>query len=303
MNPAQHTASESRPRSPVRPPVVELYGRRQIHAPRKQPQQVEQPEPQPRHRVVIARIAQVQKSQHVLVDEVEPEEAVIRAALAVHREIEVRRIAQRGQHVPRRCDQQQQRNSRRRPQPPPRPSREKLPRETQVEQSPLRPEIPPRSRPFSSSPVPIAAHIRQRPQPRRALRRRPARAADPTSPPSPHSVRIASGISMRVNRNSPTEVASASPAYSPAALSESPRRKPRRHPAQQHRRQRQRNPRRPVVHAENPERHRDHPVLAAGISPGTRCRPGAPSPSRPIAACCAQSAPAPRPHRPSATAG
>ena len=49
---------------------------------------MEQPEIQSRHRVVIPRIAQIQKPQHLLVDEVKPEEPVIRPPLAVHREIE-----------------------------------------------------------------------------------------------------------------------------------------------------------------------------------------------------------------------
>ena len=47
---------------------------------------MEEPEIEARHGVVVARIAQVQKAQKLLVDEVEPQEAVIFARAAVHRE-------------------------------------------------------------------------------------------------------------------------------------------------------------------------------------------------------------------------
>ena len=45
----------------------------------KQPEQVKQPELDARDGIVVARIAQIQEPQHVLVDEVEPEKAVILA--------------------------------------------------------------------------------------------------------------------------------------------------------------------------------------------------------------------------------
>ena len=68
---------------------------------------MEQPEVEPRNGIVIARIAQIQEAQQVLVDEIEPEEAVIFARNAAHRKIEIRRIAERRQHVPRRGNQQE----------------------------------------------------------------------------------------------------------------------------------------------------------------------------------------------------
>ena len=38
----------------------------------KQPQGMEQPEPEPRNRIVVARVTEVEKSQELLVDEVKP---------------------------------------------------------------------------------------------------------------------------------------------------------------------------------------------------------------------------------------
>ena len=49
----------------------------QINRPREDPDQVQQPEPQPWHSVVIARVSQVQKTQQVFVEEVEPEEPAV----------------------------------------------------------------------------------------------------------------------------------------------------------------------------------------------------------------------------------
>ena len=69
------------------------------------------PEIQARHSVVIARITQVQEPQDVLVDEVEPEEAVIRTRFAVHAEVEIGRIAQGRQDVPGGGNRQQQRET------------------------------------------------------------------------------------------------------------------------------------------------------------------------------------------------
>ena len=56
--------------------------------------QVKQPEVEARDRVVVARIAQVQKTQQLLVDEEEPKKPVILSRPAVQGEGEVRRIAQ-----------------------------------------------------------------------------------------------------------------------------------------------------------------------------------------------------------------
>ena len=109
MNPIQHSASRRvRPaRSSGLNDSLATAGK--VHAPGKQPDQVKQPEPDPRHGVVVARIAQIQEAQQLLVDEEEPEETVILARPAVHGEREVRRIAQRGQHMPGHRDQQNDR--------------------------------------------------------------------------------------------------------------------------------------------------------------------------------------------------
>jgi len=50
--------------------------------------------------VVVPRVAHVEESEDVLIEEIEPEEAVVDSWLAAHGEVEVGRILQRGQHVP-----------------------------------------------------------------------------------------------------------------------------------------------------------------------------------------------------------
>jgi hypothetical protein len=50
-----------------------LCNGRKIHAPRKTPCEVQQPEVKTRERVVIAGIAQIQEPEQLLVDEEEPE--------------------------------------------------------------------------------------------------------------------------------------------------------------------------------------------------------------------------------------
>ena len=94
---------------------------------------MEQPEQVPRHGVVVARPAAVQKTQDVFVEEVEPEEAVVLARPGVHREIEVRRVAERCQNVPRRRHQQHQSQAAERPQPLPGPRCEELSGEQQIQ--------------------------------------------------------------------------------------------------------------------------------------------------------------------------
>jgi len=69
-NPAQR--QEARLAGAVDGLVGELYGGGEVHAPGKQPCQVEQPEPQARNRVVVAGITQVQETQQLLIDEEEP---------------------------------------------------------------------------------------------------------------------------------------------------------------------------------------------------------------------------------------
>ena len=63
-----------------------------------------EPEQHARYCVVVARIAHVQKPQKLLVDEKEPEEPVIFARRAAHREVEPGRVVERRQDVPRRRD-------------------------------------------------------------------------------------------------------------------------------------------------------------------------------------------------------
>ena len=121
----------------------------------KQPQQMEQPEVQARDRIVVARIAQIQKPQHLLVDEVEPEESVIADSLC-DGEIEVRRIAQRRRRVPRRRDGQEQSNPG---------TNRKLRRSAAIAIGRWPPDRAARAdrnhgaiRPFRSNPTAIAAH-------------------------------------------------------------------------------------------------------------------------------------------------
>src|SRR5712691_10918344 len=66
---------------------------------------MEEPEPQPRDRIVIARIAQVEESQNLLVDEIKPEKAVVFARSAVQRKRKIGWISKRGQNVPGCCDE------------------------------------------------------------------------------------------------------------------------------------------------------------------------------------------------------
>ncbi len=126
---------------------------------------MEQPEIQARHGVVIARIAQVQKPQQLLIDEVEPEKSVILAGRAVHGEVEIRRIAQRGQHMPGRRDQQHDREPAKRLQPLPGLAARKLPRDAEIDQRRRRPETPRRPGSSAAGPRPgsrpaPAAHSR-----------------------------------------------------------------------------------------------------------------------------------------------
>ena len=79
------------------------------HAPGEEPYEVQQPEPESRDGVVVARIAQVQEAEEVLIEKVEPEKAVILAGAAVHGPVEVRRVAKGRENVPRRGDKKEQR--------------------------------------------------------------------------------------------------------------------------------------------------------------------------------------------------
>src|SRR5208282_1090337 len=91
---------EPRPPRPVHRPERKLRDGRKIDAPGKQPRQVQQPEIQARDRIVIARIAQVEEAEKLLIDEEEPQESMVLAGTAVQRKSEVRRIPESGQNVP-----------------------------------------------------------------------------------------------------------------------------------------------------------------------------------------------------------
>src|SRR5437016_11004174 len=57
-------------------------------------------------RSVIARVAQVQEAEHLLVDEIKPKEAMVLTWSAVKRQGEIRRISQGGEDMPRRGNRQ-----------------------------------------------------------------------------------------------------------------------------------------------------------------------------------------------------
>src|SRR5947207_1997393 len=66
-----------------------------VDAPWKEPQKVEQPEPNPGDGIVIAWITQIEKAKNLLVDEVKPEESVVFPRTAVKPKIEIRWITAR----------------------------------------------------------------------------------------------------------------------------------------------------------------------------------------------------------------
>src|ERR1019366_9494478 len=98
QDPAQ--GEQANLRSPVRTHVLKPERAHQKSTPREEPGEMQEPEPGARDGVVVARVAEVQKTEKGFIEEVEPEEAVILAGRAVHREIEVRRVAQRGENMP-----------------------------------------------------------------------------------------------------------------------------------------------------------------------------------------------------------
>ncbi len=79
--------------------------------PWEQPHQVEQPEQQDGDAVVVLRPSGAEEAEQVLVEEVEPEEAAVVAGAAGHGEVEVRRVPDDGQDVPRRGDGERQQRS------------------------------------------------------------------------------------------------------------------------------------------------------------------------------------------------
>src|SRR5207245_9704468 len=73
---------------------------------RKEPREMKQPKPRTGDRIVIARVAQVQEAEHLLVDEIKPKEAMVVTWSAVKRQGEIRRMSQRGEDMPRRGNRQ-----------------------------------------------------------------------------------------------------------------------------------------------------------------------------------------------------
>src|SRR6266478_4716615 len=61
---------------------------------------MKQPEPEPRDCIVIVRVSQVEEAENLLIDEVEPQKAVIFARTAVKRKREIRWISNCSQNVP-----------------------------------------------------------------------------------------------------------------------------------------------------------------------------------------------------------
>ena len=105
----------------------------QINRPREDPDQVQQPEPQPWHSVVITRVSQVQKTQQVFVEEVEPEEPAVFAGRTMHRKRKVGRVAQGCEHMPRHGNRQSDDNRRAESQSTPRLVEKQLSREGHVD--------------------------------------------------------------------------------------------------------------------------------------------------------------------------
>jgi len=73
---------------------------RQVDTPGEEPDEVQEPEGRARNCGVVARIAEVEVTEKLFVDDEKPEEAVILAGTAVQSPREVRRIAERGEDVP-----------------------------------------------------------------------------------------------------------------------------------------------------------------------------------------------------------
>src|ERR1700683_2763408 len=67
---------------------------------------MEKPKGKGREGIVVARVTHIEKPEQLLVDEKEPEKSVVGIGAAVQRKYERRWIAQRGEDVPGRGDQQ-----------------------------------------------------------------------------------------------------------------------------------------------------------------------------------------------------
>src|ERR1700675_2616881 len=94
---------------------------------------MEEPEIEPRNRVVIARITEVQKAEKLFIDKEKPKKSVVLPRAAMKAEIEVGRVAQRGQAVPRRGDQENNQSAAERMKPLPRSRTKELAREQKID--------------------------------------------------------------------------------------------------------------------------------------------------------------------------
>src|SRR5208282_2105636 len=108
---------------------------REIDAPRKYPQEMEQPKVEAGHGVVVVRVAQIQKTEKLLVNEKEPKKTVVLAGSAMKREREIRRITKRGQDVPRGCDHEHDQHARKWMESLPRARGKELARQQEIDQT------------------------------------------------------------------------------------------------------------------------------------------------------------------------
>src|SRR5579859_6127992 len=66
---------------------------------------MKEPEIKAWNRVVVARITQIQKAQHLFIDKKEPQKSMVLAGAAMQAEVEIGRVSQRGKNVPGRGNQ------------------------------------------------------------------------------------------------------------------------------------------------------------------------------------------------------
>src|SRR5437879_344616 len=94
---------------------------------------MEKPEPDSRHGIVVVRITPVEKAKNLLVNEIEPQEAVVFARAAVKGKREVRRVPQCCQDVPGCGDQKSDKESADGPKPLPGAPHKKLSGEEKID--------------------------------------------------------------------------------------------------------------------------------------------------------------------------
>ncbi len=220
---------------------------------------MKEPEVQPRHRIVIAREAQVQEPEHVLVHEIEPEKAVILAGAAVHRPVEVRRIPNGGEDVPRRCNRQRDRRAAKRVEAPPYARVRKLFCKRQVQSGGGH------RKDGGDQSFEQQARSNRRRENRRPYSR-PALLLIERAQEGPHRERNGQRQHDIGNENAREQKQAGAGGERKARVKSCPVRKgPARHsrhkPAQQDGGQRNRNPRDPVVNAKQLEADGDHPVF------------------------------------------